>query len=672
MKDTFKFKAITLAVLLCFIFSALVPASVAWLSGFVTVKKGNDFTASQIVSYFAKGDGSSADPFIIAEPEHLYNLSWLVNNGYSTEGKYFQVSDINNNSITLDMAGEISGNDAEQRSGAIPPIGTAENPFLGNFNGMGSVISDLWISTDSGDWKERPEKITDVYKNGQTNYVGLFGKISGSAIVNNFTLERVEVKTHVDATVGIVCGYVDAMVYNVGVCNGSITAANGAAVHSNYSLLGEKDNRIVWEDLPNIDTQFGGTGSGVIRVDVNDGIITHSETGLFITNNKLNSDYEDISKVVQDAMPNRSYFVGDVSITTQNKSPVFYIYSSRVNSSTGYTDNKKVVMTNNNKGNISNPTENAFLKITAGDENENSTYYTALHSSTSTIIKNNLTYNQDFDERINNLGGRRILLQTSDPPSFDMETTGWESNFEKIQFQFNGAMDELYVPRNGVWFKPAAAGPSIISFTITNSSNDAHRSIYRYKRFKDGENKGKIDPSSITETVFVLNVDKQQHNNKKNACFTNGDILAFEFMIDQTDVTAEYEFIIGNSSDYGNEDDRSGFLFLALAGASSKGPNIPENGESGFREAMHRVDYLSSTDVNMNDANYQIHQTILRIDQPTQAYTDAVFYYSATADPREVRYYSSPELITDISYKKQSKISDTLDENLFEPRETKK
>ena len=68
MRNEFKLKAIPLVVLLCFLFSALVPASVAWFSGFITVKKNSDFTGSQIVSYFAKGDGTSTDPFIIAEP----------------------------------------------------------------------------------------------------------------------------------------------------------------------------------------------------------------------------------------------------------------------------------------------------------------------------------------------------------------------------------------------------------------------------------------------------------------------------------------------------------------------------------------------------------------------------------------------------------------------------
>ena len=670
MRNEFKLKAIPLVVLLCFLFSALVPASVAWFSGFITVQKNSDFTGSQIVSYFAKGDGTSTDPFIIAEPQHLYNLSWLVNNGFSTEGKYFQVSDTNNNPTTINMAGEITGSDAEQRSGAIPPIGTDQNPFLGVFDGMGSVISDLWISTDSDDWKERPEKITDVYENGQTNYVGLFGKISDTAIVKDFTLERVEVKTHVDATVGIICGYVNAMVYNVGVCDGSITATDGAACRSDYSLLGAKDSRIVWEDMPNVDIQYGGTGSGVIRVDVNDGVLTN----LFAQSDSLGATHKDISLAVTDAMPNRAYLVGDVTKGTQNKNPVFYIYSTKINSSTGYTTTngkqQKTIMTNNNKGDISNPTANAFLKITAKSGSGNSSYYTALHSSSNSIIKENLTYNEDFDKRINELSKTRILLKTGDPPSFDMETEGWEDNFVKIQFA--GATEELYVPKNGVWFKPAAPGPSIVSFTVCDNSNDTYRSIYRYTRFKDGENKGKIDPSSVTETVFVLNVNKKLHNNNGNACFSNGDILAFEFIIDQADVEGDYEFIIANSSEHGNEDSRSGFLFLALAGASSKGPNIPENGETGYRSAMYRVDYVTSTDVDMSSADYEIHQTILRINQPDKPYTDAVFYYTATEDPAVARYYSSPPLITDISYKQQSNVSQTLDEELFEQRKTQK
>ncbi|MBO7303931.1 MAG: hypothetical protein J6V09_01745 [Clostridia bacterium] len=667
MARSFKSRFVSLLVLLSILLSSCITVSVAWLSAILKAQTDGDFAGSSMVSYFAGGDGTKTNPYIISSARHLYNLSWLQNMGFFDEKHpYFKVADANGNATTINMAGQLSSDGV---SGAIPPIGSINKPFKGEFNGNGSIIENLWVSTDPADWKRMPQGLeADFDTSAEKDYVGLFGAISDTAIIYNFKLDKIEVKTHIDATVGIICGYVDAMVFNVGVYNGIITATDGAVLASDYSILGAKSSRIVWEDMPEVKLEYGGGGGegGVIRVDVNDGKLTN-----LFTNNALAATYKDIHDAVEDAMPKRSYLVGDITKTTQNKDPVFYIYSTRINSSKGYATvngkSQKVIETNNDKGNITSPTANTFLKITAGSGNQNSTYYTALHSSTSDIIKNNLTYNADFDTRINNLTKTRILLQTGAPPSFDMTSEGWENNFAKIQFA--GATEELYVPKNGVWFKPMAPGSSIISFTITNSSEDAHRSIYRYTRYKDGEKKGQIDPSSVTETVFVLNVNKQLHNNNKNACFTNGDILAFEFMIDQDDIDGGYEFIIGNSSDYGDEDSRSGFLFLALAGASNKdGPTTDSDGNPIFRQALYDVDYVVSLEDDMTAEEYKIHQSILRINPYTAPTGSQIsLYYLAKAVQNDAAgfasrvfyYVPADDKIVDITVQEQSQRSPT-------------
>jgi hypothetical protein len=70
------------------------------------------------------------------------------------------------------MAGKMA--DENGRAGAIPLIGTADHPFTGYFDGCGSVIKNLWVSTKKDDWYEQPEGSLDY----SDDYVGLFGTIS--------------------------------------------------------------------------------------------------------------------------------------------------------------------------------------------------------------------------------------------------------------------------------------------------------------------------------------------------------------------------------------------------------------------------------------------------------------------------------------------------------------
>ena len=162
---------VSLALLLC-TFASLLSASIAWFAAVVHIEGEGEFSGASIVAYFADGDGTERDPYIIAEAHHLYNLAWLQNSGVFSDKKYyFKVCNLDGSPKNLNMAGEISG--TQTSSGAIPPIGTKENPFIGEFDGAGSTISNLWVSTLRSDWKEQPEGAGDY----ESEYVGLFGAI---------------------------------------------------------------------------------------------------------------------------------------------------------------------------------------------------------------------------------------------------------------------------------------------------------------------------------------------------------------------------------------------------------------------------------------------------------------------------------------------------------------
>ena len=103
-----------------------------------------------VIAILWTGTGSSTDPYIIANPNHLNLLAQHVNGGETYEGKYFkQTAD-----ITL--------------SGDWTPIGKdADHKFSGHYDGDGHTISGLSVTVTNG------------------QYAGLFGYIQGGAYGGN-------------------------------------------------------------------------------------------------------------------------------------------------------------------------------------------------------------------------------------------------------------------------------------------------------------------------------------------------------------------------------------------------------------------------------------------------------------------------------------------------------
>ncbi|MDT8336301.1 MAG: hypothetical protein RQ856_00585 [Candidatus Izemoplasmatales bacterium] len=132
-------KILTPFLILLTLFIALIMPAYAWFDN--TFGMSYDLLGkvrTSYTSYFAKGTGTESDPYVIAEPEHLYNLAYLQNLGKfqtQTTQQYFEVSDINGNTIDIDFTDYH----------ALPPIGNHFYPFTGIFNGNNSNLINLTI-----------------------------------------------------------------------------------------------------------------------------------------------------------------------------------------------------------------------------------------------------------------------------------------------------------------------------------------------------------------------------------------------------------------------------------------------------------------------------------------------------------------------------------------------
>ena len=288
------FSKIAVAVALIIAFASV---SYAWLSESEQIKFPENFGGSAKASYFAGGDGSKDSPYEIDDAVHMYNLAWLQYIGY------FNLREGLNNGLAQSYF-KLTGNvDMSLLDGALPPIGTAEYPFIGNFDGQGKTITNLVVSNKRGDGniKTYPSNarfnavdgiLRCAYSANEVEIVGAFGvtgdyndAVSASYANMGKTLDesvmqvkllyfnRIGVKTHTEKTlVGLVAGQVSGSVENVGVGRSEITLTpkskdlNGVegGLVSKYSLVGDYDEKDVgWETKPT-----GGAGGFGASIDM--------------------------------------------------------------------------------------------------------------------------------------------------------------------------------------------------------------------------------------------------------------------------------------------------------------------------------------------------------------------------------------------------------------------
>ena len=243
---------------------AAISGSIAWFNTRVYVNPDDNFHGKTEGFYFAYGSGTSTDPYGIAIPRHLYNLSWLQMLGYFNEDKIDnstgEVKNDGDNIIDQQYYFELA-NDINMSGWAIPPIGTETNPFIGTFNGNGYTISNLTIANTYDAFNKTPTSINgdgdiqDLNNDKDIHIVGMFGVVgaySGGAEYNssinsisNFTLSNASITSQIsDTLAGIVAGYVNGPLENVGVINSNIDLSDNATVNYADGLKDGESNSL--------------------------------------------------------------------------------------------------------------------------------------------------------------------------------------------------------------------------------------------------------------------------------------------------------------------------------------------------------------------------------------------------------------------------------------------
>lgn len=177
----------------------VVATSLSWLAIENPVNFPDSFGGSTRVSYFAGGDGSKKDPYLITTRTHMYNLAWLQYLGYFNLGGY-----INNGRAQSFFKLAFDGAGLDMEGLALPPIGTKEYPFIGNFDGNGKVVYNFIVSNTKNTAKSTDYNlkvyprgarfddngvltttgtVTDNSTRAQVDIIGMFG-VAGDLTLN--------------------------------------------------------------------------------------------------------------------------------------------------------------------------------------------------------------------------------------------------------------------------------------------------------------------------------------------------------------------------------------------------------------------------------------------------------------------------------------------------------
>ena len=287
---------LTIAVVLCCV------ATFAWFDNSVgSLDFPTNFGGSSMAAYFNGGNGSQGTPYEIANPTNLYNLAWLQYLGY-----FNLRSGLNNGRAQtyFKLTSNIDMSEVASYLKALPPIGTSEHPFIGQFDGNNKTVSKLNVSNKREDYGVYPTNAkfdssgilttcadaADATPS-QIEFVAMFGVVGdfnewvtkssaytgndnnvefcdsraepapnpspdpnkanqffyGSMNVGSMYVDNLVVKSYTDNTlVGLAAGYVAGSLKNFGVYRSTINLAGGSKGTTLAKTIDANGNQVAY------------------------------------------------------------------------------------------------------------------------------------------------------------------------------------------------------------------------------------------------------------------------------------------------------------------------------------------------------------------------------------------------------------------------------------------
>lgn len=585
----------------------LTMFSNATLSWFMTkdqVSFNDEAFGKGLANYFESGDGSEESPYVISNSTHFYNFAWLQYLGQfnkdedgdgNIDQKYFKLK-----------------NDINMKGFILPPVGTEENPFVGNFNGQNYIINNLTVSNSYDDLKtSRHPSTVNASNYVQMNVVGTFGIIgqynttlsytSSINTVSNFYLENVSILT--DSTnllVGIFAGYANGVISNCGVHSSNVKVKSGTSYItdstlskyndskvSKYTLLGAYNSN----DYKREDQEGSGDAGYGTSIDIRslyDKLSTNSSfiegtTMVFPKGYAVPIKFDNDSDIIPGS--------GTKTVTSSNTS-ITASYASTLSTSSsatniGYYSGGEVKVY---KSQYSSSTLNFDDMRAAGNTSINP-FYNPTDELKAHINKIKEHLNSDDGSGGRN-GDHAITLSGT---YFDTGSgyTNFPTSKDNYLVVKNGkvgsTVGDIFIPARGIWVAPVT--PGTFEFVAVNStSSNAVIAIFRLKR---------ATPKDYS-TGFTNLKYRQESDFTNDMCgaiiYGGGKPCYYGIKVTQEDIDAGYEFFITKYAIGANP-------YIVYIDVGTDGSS-----DSDTRTALTNIDYVttdsSNSIIKMDDSSY--------------------------------------------------------------------
>lgn len=617
------FRSLAALLIIVISFSAI---SFAWLASGKYLNFPSSFGGSATPAYFAGGDGSKDNPFRITNPVHLYNLAWLQYLGYFNRREGFN-NDRDQTYFALD------GN-IDMRGRAIPPIGTEEYPFIGQFDGNGKTVKNLTISNKkgTGDLVYSPTnakfsnnilRFVDDTKSHDIEIVGMFGvtgdydgyfnkyKAGGHTVdgtiasVSNFYVDKIHVRSNSAKTLaGLAAGYIGGNFSNVGVYRSDIKfAANAQSIDnativssgvlSQYSLVGAyNEDLITWDDV-------GGTTGWGGSIDMKS-LFTRLQGFKSTPTSYVDTNFNDTTSGnirYYDEKKGSVYFIGSSAGSSSGIDSLIRLYGGKIGVE---YENFDVV----NDGFFISTTDKKYLTLknlgitgarqyTTDINSAVTWFYDSVNKSLYTYVNGNQTTgNKVF---INVTGAGTIESSASQTVQWEREGNRFYANVQVVY------PNKVY---NYTYYLSVSNNQWRGSFTPTNLAITPSNGVMRYYSTKYIYS-GKVNNGSETRnfaTYIPLLTDNDGNVIQKNTGYIASGSTTMEQNAVKGDIRVKYDFIsslsqsLVNGSSYGTGDSikiytrtakSDGFVsFTDAYGSSTSGKKLNlvkyENAKANF------------------------------------------------------------------------------------------
>ena len=261
-------------------------------------------------AFFAGGDGSKTNPFLISNKDQLTNVSWLVEHGYDFRGKYLKQ--------TADIA---LNQPFEQWEYEMPtqwkPIGTNER--------KNCRFSRAYDATFYGNYDGNWHEVQNMYIDNIEMYQGLFGKIGDHVTIRNLGVTGAYIRA---CSFGILAG--EAGDGNFIQCWVSGDAQTQGSSDASGAFVAVKSQKGLYLNCSSSATLTGGNGywsMGALDGTSRNGFATDTLLNFLMTgsiNNSYNPNHSTYTKMYMKTPTNHchynenAFFDNEVQILSEN------------------------------------------------------------------------------------------------------------------------------------------------------------------------------------------------------------------------------------------------------------------------------------------------------------------------------------------------------------------